>query len=186
MCKGHHASLICFAIQERIQDLLTFGANVLAHREVNEGFPVRGSVLCSDCGQPLTSCWLKRPEEPLAVLSMRFAGPPFQAQADQACRDRGRRRGHSAQASTHQADCCDGESSVSELQERSGVEARGAHNMVLEQIRDTESQIEAFLDRNVEHIGYQRLQTQERQAGAQEVCAVEQNRENYPSKGVPD
>ena len=30
-----------------------------ARKDVNENFPLRGFVLCDDCGKPMTACWSK-------------------------------------------------------------------------------------------------------------------------------
>ena len=57
--KGHHEPLISFACHERIQDRLRGTALAPARKDINQDFPLRGFVLCDDCGQPMTSCWSK-------------------------------------------------------------------------------------------------------------------------------
>jgi site-specific DNA recombinase len=34
-------------------------AKIPARKNLNEDFPLRGAVRCSDCGNPLTACWTK-------------------------------------------------------------------------------------------------------------------------------
>jgi Arc/MetJ-type ribon-helix-helix transcriptional regulator len=57
--KGHHEPLISFACHERIQARLKGSAMAPARKDINEDFPLRGFVLCDDCGKPMTSCWSK-------------------------------------------------------------------------------------------------------------------------------
>jgi len=57
--KGHHEPLISFETHERIQEILNGAVYAPARKDINEDFPLRGFVLCDDCGQPLTSCWSK-------------------------------------------------------------------------------------------------------------------------------
>ena len=35
------------------------GARPPARKDINEDFPLRGFVLCDDCGEPMTACWSK-------------------------------------------------------------------------------------------------------------------------------
>lgn len=56
---GQHEGLISFATFQKIQDRLN-GINRAPYRKnLNEDFPLRGFVLCDDCGTPLTACWSK-------------------------------------------------------------------------------------------------------------------------------
>jgi len=57
--KGFHEPLIDLATHERIQARLRGSAVAPARKDINEDFPLRGFVLCDDCGQPMTSCWSK-------------------------------------------------------------------------------------------------------------------------------
>ncbi|MCU7805679.1 MAG: recombinase family protein [Candidatus Thiodiazotropha sp. (ex Lucinoma borealis)] len=57
--KGHHEPLISFETYQRIQDRLAGNAKVPARKDINKDFPLRGSVVCGDCGTPLTACWSK-------------------------------------------------------------------------------------------------------------------------------
>ena len=57
--KGHHEPLISFATHERIQAQLKGTLLAPARKDINEDFPLRGFVLCDDCGNPMTSCWSK-------------------------------------------------------------------------------------------------------------------------------
>ena len=55
--KGNHEGLISFDTFQRIQDRLNGGAKAPARPDINADFPLRGFVVCSDCGNPLTACW---------------------------------------------------------------------------------------------------------------------------------
>lgn len=56
---GQHEALISFETYKRIQDRLN-GIGRAPHRpNLNEDFPLRGHVVCADCGNPLTACWSK-------------------------------------------------------------------------------------------------------------------------------
>ena len=57
--KGHHEPLISFETYQKIQDRLKGNAKTPARKDINEDFPLRGSVVCGDCGTPLTACWSK-------------------------------------------------------------------------------------------------------------------------------
>ena len=59
LLKGHHEPLISFETHERIQERLKCTAYAPARKDINADFPLRGFVLCEDCGKPLTSCWSK-------------------------------------------------------------------------------------------------------------------------------
>ncbi|UWQ35020.1 recombinase family protein [Leisingera sp. M527] len=57
--KGHHEPLISFETYTRIQERLNGSTRAPARKDLNEDFPMRGFVLCNDCGEPLTACWSK-------------------------------------------------------------------------------------------------------------------------------
>lgn len=57
--KGQHEGLIDFATFQRIQERLTSGAKAPARKDISADFPLRGFILCHDCGKPLTACWSK-------------------------------------------------------------------------------------------------------------------------------
>ena len=56
---AQHEPLISFETYRKIQDRLAGGAYAPRQRNMNEDFPLRGYVLCDDCGTPLTACWSK-------------------------------------------------------------------------------------------------------------------------------
>ncbi len=56
--KEHHA-LITLEEYQKIQDRLNGKAKAPARKDISKDFPLRGSVVCGDCGTPLTSCWTK-------------------------------------------------------------------------------------------------------------------------------
>ena len=55
--KGKHEGLISFETFEKIQARLTSTAKAPARKDINADFPLRGFILCNDCGKPLTACW---------------------------------------------------------------------------------------------------------------------------------
>lgn len=57
--KGHHEPLISFETHERILARRKSSALAPARKDIHEDFPLRGFVLCDDCGEPMTSCWSK-------------------------------------------------------------------------------------------------------------------------------
>lgn len=57
MRKGRHEGLISFETFERIQHRLKGGSYAPARADLNEDFPLRGTVACGCCGKPLTACW---------------------------------------------------------------------------------------------------------------------------------
>ena len=59
MRKGHHDGLINLDTFQKIQARLAEGAKAPARKDIHIDFPLRGFVLCRDCGNPLTACWSK-------------------------------------------------------------------------------------------------------------------------------
>ena len=57
--KGQHEGLISLETFEKIQTRLKSSAKAPARKDINADFPLRGFVLCNDCGKPLTACWSK-------------------------------------------------------------------------------------------------------------------------------
>ena len=57
--EGQHEGLIPFETFRRIQDKIEGKTTAPRRRNLNEDFPLRGYVLCADCGTPLTACWSK-------------------------------------------------------------------------------------------------------------------------------
>lgn len=55
--KGHHDGLISLETFEQIQSRLKGNAKAPARKDISADFPLRGFVLCNDCGKPLTACW---------------------------------------------------------------------------------------------------------------------------------
>lgn len=55
--KGQHEPLISLETYEAIQKRRAGVTLAPARKNINEDFPLRGFVLCSDCQQPYTSCW---------------------------------------------------------------------------------------------------------------------------------
>lgn len=56
---GQHKGLISFETHERILDHLDERKRPAARKDFNEDFPLRGFILCDDCGKPMTACWSK-------------------------------------------------------------------------------------------------------------------------------
>jgi site-specific DNA recombinase len=57
--KGQHEGLISFETFTRVQERLGGIANAPARKDLSLDFPLRGSILCADCGMPLTASWSK-------------------------------------------------------------------------------------------------------------------------------
>jgi hypothetical protein len=55
--KGQHEPLISFETFKKIEERLNGKARVPARKDLNADFPLRGAVICGDCGTPLTACW---------------------------------------------------------------------------------------------------------------------------------
>ncbi|WP_395664485.1 recombinase family protein [Methylocella sp.] len=55
--RGKHEGLISFETFEKIQARLKSTAKAPARKDINADFPLRGFILCNDCGKPLTACW---------------------------------------------------------------------------------------------------------------------------------
>jgi site-specific DNA recombinase len=55
--KGHHEGLISVQTFQQIQDRLAGHAKTPARKNLHEDFPLRGFVVCGDCGTPLTASW---------------------------------------------------------------------------------------------------------------------------------
>ncbi len=100
--KGHHEPLITFAIHERIQARLKRRMRQRA-KDINEDFPLRGFVLCDGCERAYDLLLVEGAQATLPLLSLRHEGLRLQAQVNQACRYRGRRRSASARPATRQA-----------------------------------------------------------------------------------
>ena len=57
--KGHHEPLISVETFRKIQARLNGGARTPNRADLDVEFPLRGFVLCGDCGSPLTACYSK-------------------------------------------------------------------------------------------------------------------------------
>ena len=57
--KGHHEPLISLETYDLIQERLNGKTKAPARKDISDDFPLRGFVLCDDCGQAMTSCWSK-------------------------------------------------------------------------------------------------------------------------------
>ena len=57
--KGHHEPLISLDTYNRIQGRRSQARVAPVRSNVNEDFPLRGFVVCDDCGEPYTACWSK-------------------------------------------------------------------------------------------------------------------------------
>ncbi|WP_342075623.1 zinc ribbon domain-containing protein [Yoonia sp. SS1-5] len=57
MRNGHHEGLTDFRRYQKIQDRLVSTAKALASEDISSDFPLRGFVQCDDCGEALTACW---------------------------------------------------------------------------------------------------------------------------------
>ncbi len=58
--------------------MLRGGARAAARKDISEDFPLRGFVLCDDCGQAMTSCWSKGCRQHYAYYLCDTRGCPSQ------------------------------------------------------------------------------------------------------------
>ncbi|MEO0620586.1 MAG: recombinase zinc beta ribbon domain-containing protein [Pseudomonadota bacterium] len=56
---GHHEAHISWDTHQRVLTRLKGNLLAPARKDINADFPLRGFVCCSDCGEPMTSCWSK-------------------------------------------------------------------------------------------------------------------------------
>lgn len=57
--KGHHRPLISPQTFDRIQERLAEKQKLPPRKDLHQDFPLRGFVLCADCGKPYTAFWSK-------------------------------------------------------------------------------------------------------------------------------
>ena len=57
--KGHHEGLISLETYNRIQEKLLGKVRAPYRVDLSIDFPLRGHILCDDCGHALTACWSK-------------------------------------------------------------------------------------------------------------------------------
>lgn len=57
LCKGHHEPLVSFETFKKIEQRLNIKAQAPSRKNMNADFPLRGAVVCGDCGGSMTSCW---------------------------------------------------------------------------------------------------------------------------------
>jgi DNA invertase Pin-like site-specific DNA recombinase len=57
--KGNHDPLVSFETHVKIRERLNGNAKAPARKDLDQDFPLRGSVLCGDCGSPLTATWAR-------------------------------------------------------------------------------------------------------------------------------
>jgi hypothetical protein len=57
--QGKHEGLVSVETFNKIQDRLNGNAKTPARKDLSTDFPLRGFVLCGDCGKPLTACFSK-------------------------------------------------------------------------------------------------------------------------------
>lgn len=57
--KGQHEALVSYETLMKIQERINGNTRAPARKDLNADFPLRGAVVCGDCGTPLTACWSK-------------------------------------------------------------------------------------------------------------------------------
>ena len=82
--KGQHEGLISLTTFDHIQERLKGNAKAPARKDINADFPLRGFVLCNDCGKPLTACWSKGKMGVNTLLYVPGKGLPELPEVDQA------------------------------------------------------------------------------------------------------
>lgn len=56
---AHNEPLISLETYQKIQQRMQEKPKIATRKDLNEDFPLRGAVHCSDCDHPLTACWTK-------------------------------------------------------------------------------------------------------------------------------
>jgi site-specific DNA recombinase len=148
--KGHHEALISFACHERIQARLRGSSLAPARKDINEDFPLRGFVLCDDCGAPMTACWSKGRKQHYpyylcdtrACPSRRKSVPRADIEDAAHAMLRSLQPARQLFAMTR--------AMLIDAWEMRLSEAHSARQTLVAQIRDIENQIESLLDRIVE------------------------------------
>ena len=54
-----HEPLVSFEIWEKVQDRLNGKPRAPIRKDINADFPLRGFIICDDCGNPMTAAWSK-------------------------------------------------------------------------------------------------------------------------------
>lgn len=57
--KGQHEGLISLETFQKIQEKLNGRPQIACRTDINQDFPLRGFVVCGDCGHPMTANWSK-------------------------------------------------------------------------------------------------------------------------------
>ncbi len=55
--KGHHEGLVSLETWQAVQQRITQSAKAPARKDISADFPLRGFVVCNDCGNALTANW---------------------------------------------------------------------------------------------------------------------------------
>jgi site-specific DNA recombinase len=74
--KGKHEPIIDLETYEKIQERLSGKTKAATRKDANLDFPLRGSVLCEDCGKPLTANWSKGRRKSYAYYLCQKRGCP--------------------------------------------------------------------------------------------------------------
>jgi hypothetical protein len=69
-----HPALISLATFQKIQDRAQGKAIAPARKNLDEAFPLRGSVFCGDCGKPMTGCYSIRSHKHLSLILLFLKG----------------------------------------------------------------------------------------------------------------
>ena len=56
---GKHEPLISYETWGRAQEVLDGRTVAPARKDISGDFPLRGFILCADCGKPISACWSK-------------------------------------------------------------------------------------------------------------------------------
>ncbi|NDW47482.1 recombinase [Ruegeria sp. PrR005] len=57
--KGHHEGMVSLETWQAVQERVNGATRAPVRKDINADFPLRGFVLCNDCGNPLTANWSK-------------------------------------------------------------------------------------------------------------------------------
>ena len=74
--KAQHPALINYQTFEKIQARLKSAAKAPARKDISSDFPLRGFIICSDCGKYLSSCWSEGKSQKYPYYFCKTAGCP--------------------------------------------------------------------------------------------------------------
>lgn len=148
--KGHHAPLISLGTHQRIQDRIAGISVALARKGINHDLPMRGFVLCDNCGEPMTSCRSKGRKKHYAynLCDTRDCESKLKSVPRAAIEEGAEAILQAVQPSKGMAAVA--KAMLTDLWDKRLSEAKSAQKAIRKQLTDIDVQIETTLDRLLE------------------------------------